>query len=578
MKRMNIIAVALGMLAGACILTGCYDDSDLKERIDNVEDRVRTLEEKLDGINTDIMTLQRLVSSLSGGAVITAVERIPDGYRLTLSDGRVLEVHDCRKGTDGKDGADGKDAPVIGVSEYEGIYYWTITVDGKTDWLTDADGNKLPVTGAKGDKGDPGTSGQPGSDGNDGADGKTPVIGVKDGYWTVDYGDGPRFVLDEKGEKVRAVPENAADGIFKSIVPTDEGILFTLISGETFIVPRVDDFGVAIDTSDPYIRPGQRRVYPLTLTGVSDIYVTKKTDGWSASVENDSLIVSAPASASTGEKADVRIIVVNKRHDVRAFKISLEVADIRVLTFEDEDYKGDGNMLGQKNWSSLIDSPQYGGPLLYPNSTARIYNWYDQSNTELASQFVNQWGDGNFWGGGIVISNYVDETITSGDYMHQLSVYWSAPNGNGGNGGSRNFAVQNGYKDLKPGQSAYNNILPRLFFKDGKARIIKSMMVNVTTYFVNCWVNGNGLTDPAGPDSYFKIVTHAYGPDGKELDAHPEFVLARGDQVIEKWEKFDLSSLGPVTAISFNLVCPVDNGSGMSQPAYFAIDDITVVF
>ena len=39
--------------------------------------------------------------------------------------------------------------------------------------------------------------------------------------------------------------------------------------------------------------------------------------------------------------------------------------DLRVLTFEDADYKGGVNFAGGTDWSSLIDDPQYGGTLLY---------------------------------------------------------------------------------------------------------------------------------------------------------------------------------------------------------------------
>lgn len=31
--------------------------------------------------------------------------------------------------------------------------------------------------------------------------------------------------------------------------------------------------------------------------------------------------------------------------------------ELRILTFEDADYKGDTNYAGGKNWSTLIDSP-----------------------------------------------------------------------------------------------------------------------------------------------------------------------------------------------------------------------------
>ena len=60
--------------------------------------------------------------------------------------------------------------------------------------------------------------------------------------------------------------------------------------------------------------------------------------------------------------------------------------DLRVLTFEDEDYKGDVNFAGGNDWSSLIDDPQYGGKLLYGSgggvdSIDAAYKWTDTNNT-----------------------------------------------------------------------------------------------------------------------------------------------------------------------------------------------------
>ena len=89
-------------------------------------------------------------------------------------------------------------------------------------------------------------------------------------------------------------------------------------------------------------------------------------------------------------------------------------------------------MLGRKDWSSLIDSPQYNGPLLYPNSEENVYNWHDEGNTELASRLVNAYGDGNFWTGGMAVSDYVDTDLGNGDFNHQLAVFSRDGDGNGG--------------------------------------------------------------------------------------------------------------------------------------------------
>lgn len=52
----------------------------------------------------------------------------------------------------------------VGIDLFEGGYYWTI--GGKGNWLTDADGHKIPVAGK---------------------DGSKPEMAVDaDGYWIVD--------------------------------------------------------------------------------------------------------------------------------------------------------------------------------------------------------------------------------------------------------------------------------------------------------------------------------------------------------------------------------------------------------
>ena len=62
--------------------------------------------------------------------------------------------------------------------------------------------------------------------------------------------------------------------------------------------------------------------------------------------------------------------------------------ELRVLTFEDADYKGGTNFAGKSDWSSLIDNPQYMGSMLYPGGSgttdeSKAYTWYDAGNIEL---------------------------------------------------------------------------------------------------------------------------------------------------------------------------------------------------
>ena len=181
--------------------------------------------------------------------------------------------------------------------------------------------------------------------------------------------------------------------------------------------------------------------------------------------------------------------------------------ELRVLTFEDADYKGGTNFAGGNDWSSLIDEPQYGGTMLYPNGSgtteeSEAYTWYDAGNTELKHTLPKSWDNYCYWGGGHAISHYVSSDFAAhGSFIDQLTVYSKTASADvattgGGHNGSNNFAVHFGYKD----NSGYTDsqILPSFAFADGVARVVDHMYVNNICYALNCYLNGNGLTAKLG--------------------------------------------------------------------------------
>lgn len=128
-----------------CVLSGCsddYDDTELRNGLSDLKDRVAKLETQLTKLNGDITTMDALVKKLESNVSVVKVESSTDGksYTIYFSDDTKATI------TNGKDGSAGADAPVIGVKEEGGVYYWAKTVDGKTDFLTDGNGQKLRVT------------------------------------------------------------------------------------------------------------------------------------------------------------------------------------------------------------------------------------------------------------------------------------------------------------------------------------------------------------------------------------------------------------------------------------------------
>ena len=262
--------------------------------------------------------------------------------------------------------------------------------------------------------------------------------------------------------------------------------------------------------------------------------------------------------------------------------------DLRVLTFEDTDYKGGTNFANGNNWSSLIDDPQYGGKLLYGSGGAGVYSaneayqWTDTNNTWLHNILSEGYGSWCYWSGGHAISNYNTGDIADyGGFNTQLTVYKKGVSGlsrtGGGHNGSNNFAVHYGYAD-NSGYGLGADALPTLTFADGAERVIDHMYVTNTTYALNCYIDGNGLTAKIGPDDWVKLVATGYDTKGAKTGETVIYLCNGPDNIIMDWTKWDLSSLGKVAKVTFNVTGSSDNGYGFSQPAYFAYDDVAVRF
>ena len=290
--------------------------------------------------------------------------------------------------------------------------------------------------------------------------------------------------------------------------------------------------------------------------------------------------------------------------------------ELRILTFEDKDAKFESYTLDYVNngtgkdittWSDLIDTPQYGGPLTYADYMSAEYQWYDENNTELAHTFPNNYAY-CFWGGGHAISNYWGAGWSDEDRDLHIAKYYGEDyvKQNAGNDAmlgwfnlqlmipvqahsGDNFAVHYGYKDF----FSYVENLPELSFGDGEKRVIDHMYVTNTNYTLNQLYNGvkseagnsfggnwEGLTDNA----WLKIV--AYGFDDVDADAYDEptdsveFYLVKGKNVVTDWQKWDLSALGKVAKVRFNILYSSEIGGryGFTIPGYFAYDDVAVRF
>ena len=316
----------------------------------------------------------------------------------------------------------------------------------------------------------------------------------------------------------------------------------------------------------------------MTVAAVYDNDTTKPVDDFT--VENGENLTAGTASVTVKSGA------FTAAQSITVFAASDDY-EIRVLTFEDADYKGGTNFAGGTDWSSLIENPQYGGPMLYPDGSgttdvSKAYTWTDKNNTDLTHTLPKSWDNYCYWGGGHAISHYNSSDFEAyGSYTYQLTVYNKNASAGvdvtgGGHNGSNNFAVHFGYKDNSGNTDS--QILPSFSFEDAVERVVDHMYVNNTTYALNCYLNGNNLTAKIGPDDWVKLIATGYDAEGNKTGEASIYLVNGPDNIITDWTKFDLSGLGKVLKVEFNITGSSDNGHGFSQPAYFAYDDVAVRF
>lgn len=318
MKAKNILAILL-LAAG---ITSCeYDDSELKSDISDLQERIAAMENSVKQMNADIASIQGVVNSLKNSNSVEKVVEQTDGYVLLFTDGTSVTI---------KHGKDGQDAPVISIAEEEGVYYWTVTLEGETSWLENEEGEKMPVSTV----------------------GTTPLLSIDDkGYWIVSYDNGKTYsnVLDEDGKPVSALGqkgdkgdkgEDGADGtngsngtsgdsFFKNVEQTDDEVILTLANGTVISIPKVKEFAISISKTQNISLGSEGVTLTYTITGAdNDTFVE------AYGVGNVEAIVTA-TSLSAGE---IRVTLVDGKELTASSKVFVMLCNkdktiTTVLTF-----------------------------------------------------------------------------------------------------------------------------------------------------------------------------------------------------------------------------------------------------
>ena len=220
MKKLLAFAALFAVVA----LTSCkYDDDDLWNSVHGLENRVAKLEELCKQMNTNISSLQTIVTALQNNVYVTGTTPLMKdgkeiGYTITFSKGNPITIYHGKDGQDGEDGT----TPTIGVKkDTDGVYYWTLNGE-----FIVVDGGKIQAEG---------------KDGTNGTNGTTPQFKIENDYWFVSYDNGANWTQLGKATGEDGV---GSDSMFSGVdyETSTDYVIFTLSNGTQIKLPTWSAF------------------------------------------------------------------------------------------------------------------------------------------------------------------------------------------------------------------------------------------------------------------------------------------------------------------------------------------------
>ena len=211
---------------------------------------------------------------------------------------------------------------------------------------------------------------------------------------------------------------------------------------------------------------------------------------------------------------------------------------------------------------STIDDP---GLILQPDTFwngSDLAGGYASGSAFFVNQYDTTWGT---WSG-FAYSNMHDTTTVG--YSNQYSAFTGI-----GYNGSANYAIANTYSSAKLRLTA--NL---------QGTTISGFYVTNTTYTALSMKDGDSFAKKFGGSSgndpdWFKLSITGYSGGLLKSDtvqfylADYRFSNSSQDYILNTWKWVDLTALGNVDSLSFNLSSS-DNGTwGMNTPSYFALDN-----
>ena len=265
----------------ASFVTSCYDDTELRESISRLEERVLALEKQV------AENIEALQSMISVGSIASWSYNAETGKGvITLLDGKTLQVNQSIKGYS-----------IITIEKGDdGVYYWALCADGVNIPLL-IDNKKVPVA-------------------------VTPSLKISsDKMWMISVDGGKTWIetgisyftgesAEDDGESDEPVVESV---LFEKVEKDGDVLVLTLVGGEEVRVNIVGEavFKAAADTLW-FSRTNMEKSVAIEMSHVKAYTITEKPEGWKARIDDEAyLFVTTPENFTDyPQEGTVKVLAV----------------------------------------------------------------------------------------------------------------------------------------------------------------------------------------------------------------------------------------------------------------------------
>lgn len=269
---------------------------------------------------------------------------------------------------------------------------------------------------------------------------------------------------------------------------------------------------------------------------------------WRTAFSNEEIGTEATLNANVSNSTEYVCSVTDKFGQtalVSAHVLVSKSAD--VATFEEYDLAEGEHKMVDDAWIDNVETNLYSGTFAFANLPNKVYSAYS----------------------GYVISADKSSEAT-GDY--NVDQYRSAA---GGSYEGDNFAVAY-YSAPSTWFAGYND--PITFTNSNEPQTVTGFYITNSAYTLDAILNGDYEHGPFSQGDYYSVTITGY--NGSDKTNEVVFYLAdyRSDDATEhfaldKWEWVDLSELGAVTRIEFEIYSTKSNAYGFTTPTYFCLDN-----